>query len=180
MVKIEQLSFKPFLSETEILEKIKTLSAEIEKKFQNKNPLFICVLKGSFTFASELLRSFEFEYEMAFVRVKSYDGTQSANEVKEFYGLESNLKNRHIVILEDIVETGYTTNYLINKIIIDEPASIEIAAMLFKPNKLQFKALPVKHVCFEISDEFVVGFGLDYNEKGRNLRSIYQLASAID
>lgn len=175
MVEIDNLKFKPFLSEEKILEKIQGLSPGILKKYKGKNPLFICVLKGSFTFTNELLRNFDFEYEIAFVRIKSYDGTQSASEVKEFYGLDSKLNNRHVVILEDIVETGFTTNYLIGKIQHEQPASIEIATMLFKPNRLKFPDLPIGHVAFEISDEFVVGFGLDYNEKGRGLRSIYQL-----
>jgi hypoxanthine phosphoribosyltransferase len=178
MITIENLSFQLFLSEKDILEKIQSLSKQIEEKYQDKNPLFICVLKGGFMFSSELLRNFNFDYELAFVRVKSYDGTQSANEIKEFYGLESNLENRHVVILEDIVETGFTTHYLISKINTEKPASVAITTMLYKPNKLEFKALPIEHVCFEIADEFVVGFGLDYNEKGRNLRSIYQLTSS--
>lgn len=175
MIEIDNLKFKPFLREEKILEKIQLLSSDILKKYHGKNPLFICVLKGSFTFTNELLRNLDFEYEIAFVRVKSYDGTQSANEVKEFYGLDSKLSDRHIVILEDIVETGFTTNYLIGKIQQEEPAAVEIATMLFKPNKLKFPNLPIGHVAFEISDEFVVGFGLDYNEMGRSLRSIYQL-----
>lgn len=175
MLKIGDLTFKPFLEEAEILEKISALSRKIETDYRGKSPLFICVLKGSFAFAAELLRNFDFDYELSFVRVKSYDGTQSANEVKEFYGLDSNLNDRHVVILEDIVETGFTTNYLIGKIEKENPASIEIATMLFKPNLLKFKTLPVKYVSIEIADEFVVGFGLDYKEKGRNLRGIYQL-----
>lgn len=179
MIKINDLTFKPFLSETRILEQIKSLSQKIEKDYRDKAPLLICVLKGSFMFTSEVVRNFDFDYEIAFVRVKSYDGTKSASEVKEFYGLDSDLKDRHIIILEDIVETGFTTHYLIGKMESEKPASIEIATLLFKPKQLKYSDLPIKYVGFDISNEFVVGFGLDYNEKGRNLRDIYQLNSDL-
>lgn len=173
---IEGLTFKPFLSEEDILEKIKHLASAIREKYAKQNPIFLCVLNGSFYFTAELLKHCTFEYEISFVRVKSYDGIHSSNEIKEFIGLEHDIENRHIVIVEDIVESGLTTNYLITKLADKHPASVSIATLLFKPNKLKHASLPIHFVGFTISDEFVIGFGLDINGKARQLRSIYQLA----
>ncbi|MCT4622622.1 MAG: hypoxanthine phosphoribosyltransferase [Schleiferiaceae bacterium] len=173
-ITISELRFKPFLSESRILAEISNLSDVIDSHYRDQNPIFLCVLNGSFTFTSEILRHLDFPYETAFVIVKSYDGTTSSNTIKEFIGLTSSVKDRHVIICEDIVESGLTTNYLIGKLKDQEPKSIMIATLLFKPNQLKYSDLPIKYVGFEISDEFVVGFGLDYNEKGRNLRSIYQ------
>jgi len=172
---IDDLTFKPFLSEAEILARISQLANEISKEYIDKNPIFICVLNGSFFFAAELLRCFSFDYEISFVRVKSYDGVNSSNAIKEFFGLDCSAENSHVVILEDIVESGLTTHYLINKLQANGPISVSIATLLFKPNQLKHAELPIKHVGFKISHEFVIGFGLDYNGKARNLRDIYQL-----
>ena len=149
----------------------------IAETYRHKNPIFLCVLNGSFYFTAELLKHSRYDYEISFVRVKSYDGLHSAQEIKEFIGLEHDIENRHIVIVEDIVESGLTTNYLLSKLKEKNPASVSIAALLFKPNKLVHPELPVDFVGFSISDEFVIGFGLDLNNKARNLRAIYQLAS---
>ncbi len=148
----------------------------IAETYRHKYPIFLCVLNGSFYFTAELLKHWLYDYELSFVRVKSYDGLHSAKEVKEFIGLEHDIENRHIVIVEDIVESGLTTNYLISKLRENNPASISIAALLFKPNKLVHPELPVDFVGFSISDEFVIGFGLDLNNKARSLRAIYQLS----
>ena len=149
----------------------------IAETYRHKNPIFLCVLNGSFYFTAELLKHSLYDYELSFVRVKSYDGLHSAREVKEFIGLEHDIENRHIVIVEDIVESGLTTHYLLSKLKEKNPAFVSIAALLFKPNKLVHPELPVDFVGFSISDEFVIGFGLDLNNKARNLRAIYQLAS---
>ena len=174
-IKIDELTFKPFLTETEILAKIADLAAQISETYRHKNPIFLCVLNGSFFFTAELLRCFTFDYEIAFVRVKSYDGVHSANEIKEFYGIDCDISNRHVLIVEDIVESGLTTHYLTDKLHAEQPASVAIAALLFKPAQLTYRKLPIAFVGFEITNEFVIGFGLDYNGKARNLRGIYQL-----
>ena len=173
-VTIDGLTFKPFLKENEILERTRLISIEIAKKFKDQNPVFLCVLNGSFFFTAELLKHFKFDYEIAFVRVKSYDGLSSSNEIKEFIGLDFEINDRPIVILEDIVESGLTTNYLIRKMESERPKSISIATLLYKPNKMKYKNLPIDYVGFEITDEFVIGFGLDYNGQARGLREIYQ------
>ncbi len=174
-LKIDNLSFTPFLLEDEIIKRISEVAQRILDEYQYKNPLFLCVLNGGFFFAAELLRNLSFDYEISFVRLKSYDGTHSSNEIKEFYGIDCDISERHIIILEDIVETGLTTNYLIEKLTDQNPASIIISTLLYKPNQLKYPKLPIKHIAFEISDAFVIGFGLDYNGKARNLRDIYQL-----
>ncbi len=174
-IEIDGLRFKPFLSEKEILERIESMAEELAVLYRQRNPIFLCVLNGSFFFTAELLKHSLYDYEISFVRVKSYDGLHSAQEIKEFIGLEHDIENRHIIIVEDIVESGLTTNYLIIKLEEMNPASITIATLLFKPNKLVHKNLPVDFVGFTISDEFVIGFGLDLNNKARNLRAIYQL-----
>ena len=174
-ITIEGLQFKLFLSEKEILNRIEELAREIASKYQHDNPIFLCVLNGSFYFTAELLKHSLYDYEISFVRVKSYDGLHSARAIKEFIGLDHTIENRHIIIVEDIVESGLTTNYLVSKLEQQHPASITIATLLFKPNKLIHDNLPVDYVGFSISDEFVIGFGLDLNNKARNLRSIYQL-----
>lgn len=174
-ITIDGLNFRPFLSEDEILKRIEEMAHTIAEVYSFKNPIFLCVLNGGFYFTAELLKHTHFDYEISFVRVKSYDGLHSAQEIKEFIGLEHDIKNRHIVIVEDIVESGLTTNYLIAKLKEQNPASVSIATLLFKPNKLVHPELPVDFVGFSISDEFVIGFGLDLNNKARNLRAIYQL-----
>lgn len=174
-VTVENKKFKLFLSEINIQKRIEKLASEIESKYCEKNPIFLCVLNGSFYFTADLLKHFSFPYEISFVRVKSYDGMHSSNNVKEFIGLQQNVDNRHIVIIEDIVESGLTTHYLLNKLEDLHPASLSIATLLYKPTQLRYPNLPVDYIGFEISEEFVIGYGLDLNEKARGLRSIYQL-----
>jgi len=174
-VTIDKLVFKPFLSESVIEERIAQLAKVINADYQGLNPIFLSVLNGSFFFTAELLKHCNFDYEISFVKVKSYDGTSSTNKVKQLFGLDAPVQNRHVVILEDIVESGLTTNFLIEQLKVQQPASVNISTLLCKPNKLHFKALPVKYVGFNIENEFVIGYGLDYNQKARNLRSIYQL-----
>lgn len=176
-ISIEDLSFQPFISEADILDKTRDISQRVSAKYKDKNPIFLCVLNGSFYFTAELLKHCLFDYEISFVRVKSYDGIHSSAEIKEFIGLEGEIENRHIVIVEDIVESGLTTNYLVQKLKELNPESISIATLLFKPEQLVHQGLPIDFVGFRISHEFVVGFGLDYNGKGRNLRAIYQLVT---
>lgn len=177
-ITLDGLHFTLFLSESVILKRIEEMAKAIANTYASKNPIFLCVLNGSFYFTAELLKHMHYDYEISFVRVKSYDGLHSAQEIKEFIGLEHAIENRHIVIVEDIVESGLTTNYLITKLKEQNPASISIATLLFKPNKLVHPELPVDFVGFSISDEFVIGFGLDLNNKARNLRAIYQLSEA--
>ena len=174
VITVDKLKFKLFINEPDILSRIEGLSEKLTFDYKDQNPVFLCVLNGSFFFTAELLKHFKFDYEIAFVRVKSYDGLSSSNEIKEFIGLDFEINDRPIVILEDIVESGLTTNYLIRKMESERPKSISIATLLYKPNKMKYKNLPIDYVGFEITDEFVIGFGLDYNGQARGLREIYQ------
>ncbi len=174
-ITVDGLTFVPYLDEQKILNRIKNIAQSLSAEYEAANPIFLCVLNGSFFFSAELLRELNFAYEISFVRVKSYDGVHSANEVKEFIGLNHAIEGRHIIILEDIVESGLTTHYLLDKLNAQGPTSIAICTLLYKPQLLKYQDLPVKFVGFEIDDAFVIGFGLDYNDKCRNLRAIYQL-----
>ena len=174
-VQFDGYRFSLLLSEKTILKRIEELSREIEARYNGSDTVFICVLNGGFTFSAELMRNIQMDYELKFVKVKSYDGIRSSDTIKEILKIDSNLEGRRVVILEDIVETGLTTHYLINRIRERNPDSVAIATLLYKPGQVNYPDLPIEHIGFEINKEFVIGFGLDINEKARNLRSIYKL-----
>lgn len=162
--------------EATLQSRIAEMGAALNASLKGKNPLFISVLNGAFVFAADLIRHFEGDCEIAFVRLASYSGTQSSGQVKTVVGLDHKLKDRHLVVVEDIVDTGRTLHYFLEELRAQEPASIQTVALLRKPDALQFD-LPVEQVGFDIGDRFVVGYGLDYNGLGRNLPEIYCLAS---
>lgn len=170
------LTFEPFINETEIAAKVNELGKQIRNDFDGKRPLFVSVLNGAFVFAADLVRAAGIESEVAFVRLASYEGIQSTGQVSTVLGLDFEVKNRHVIVVEDIVDSGRTLHHFISELKNLEPASISLAVLLFKPEALQH---PVKidYLGFEIPDKFVVGYGLDYNGLCRNLRSIYQLSS---
>lgn len=141
---------------------------------QKETPLFLGVLNGAFMFISELLQKIEFACEVSFVKLSSYQGTSSTGTVTELIGLKDNIKGRHIIIVEDIVDTGESVSHLMNSLVGHQPASIEIATMLFKPNAY-LKEFTIKYPAMKIPNDFIVGFGLDYNQLGRNLRDIYKI-----
>lgn len=166
--------FSLFLSENEILKGIKNIAADISRDLKDKNPLFICVLNGAFMFTSDLLKLFEFPCELCFIRLKSYEGIKTGGVVKEIYGLTEDVENRHVVILEDIVDTGHTMYYLKENLNKKSPASLRIATLLFKPKALQLAVRP-DYIAIEIPNDFIVGYGLDYNGYGRNFKNIYKI-----
>jgi hypoxanthine phosphoribosyltransferase len=168
-IQIHDKTFRPFLSAEEIAGRIKALAAETAPQLAGKRPLFIVVLKGAFVFAADLLRQLPFEAEVAFVQLHSYAGTTSTGTVKTVVGLPNTLADRHVVLIEDIVDTGRTIDYLLREAALQKPASIHIATFLFKPAALQFPTATPHFVAFEIPNHFVVGYGLDYNGLGRNL-----------
>lgn len=170
------LTFEPFISEAEIAAKVEALGSQIRQQYEGKHPLFIGVLNGAFVFAADLVRAAGIECEVAFVRLASYEGTASSGKVSTVIGLDFEVKNRHVIVVEDIVDSGRTLHHFIAELQKLQPASVALAALLYKPAALQF---PVKidYLGFEIPDKFVVGYGLDYNGRCRNLPSIYQLKS---
>jgi len=177
MIIIKDRKFTPFIEKKALEERIAAVGQKISQDYQDKNPLFVVVLSGAFMFAAELLKNVETPCEITFVRVSSYSKTESAGELTEVLGLKESIHNRHVIIVEDIVDTGLTMNKLLFQLSIQRPASIQVATMLFKPTALK-TPLSVKYVGFEIENRFVVGYGLDYDGYGRNLGEVYVLANS--
>jgi len=173
-VQIKDKRFKLFISEEDIHDSINRIADQLSEEYRDKDPLFICILTGAFMFASEIVKRFNWDCEITFVRLKSYEGTQRKEEVKELQGFVEKIEGRNVIILEDIIESGATMAHLLEKIKKQNPASVRIASLFFKPGALR-KNLQPDYVGFEIGNDFIVGFGLDYKGYGRNLRQIYRL-----
>ena len=173
-IQIKDKQFELFISEETILKEIQRLADELNKELRNKDPLFICVLNGAFMFASDLIKRLDFPCEVTFIRLKSYDGINTEGQVKEIHGLIESVTGRNVVIVEDIVDTGHTIYQLIQNISKDHPASLRIATLLFKPKALKLDVFP-DYVAIEIPPDFIVGYGLDYDGHGRNLKDIYKI-----
>lgn len=174
IIRIHDKSFIPYLSYTEISDKVKEVAQQIGKEYEGKKPLFIPILNGSFMFAADLFKFIKIEAEICFIKLASYKGTRSSGQVITAIGLDTDLSGRHIIILEDIIDTGKTLNQFLPQVFNQQPASVKIAVLLHKPTATVF---PVKidFSCFTIPNKFVVGYGLDYNGLGRNLAQLYQL-----
>ncbi len=174
LIKANDLVFETFISAQQISERIKILGKQIESRNQDKKPLFIGVLNGAFMFTADLVRACDLECEIAFVRLSSYQGTQSMGKIETVYGLEMSIEGRHIIVVEDIVDSGRTLNYFLDFLKKQNPLSVELASLLLKPDALKF-SVKIDYLGFEIADKFVIGYGLDYDGLGRNLEDIYQL-----
>jgi hypoxanthine phosphoribosyltransferase len=174
-VQVHDKVFKPFISREQIQQRVKELGAGIDKDYAGLNPIFISVLNGSFIFAADLFRCITVDAEISFIKLASYKGTSSTGHVVTAIGMEERLEGRHVIILEDIVDTGKTLSAFIPEIMQRHPASLKIAAFLTKPEALQHD-VHTDYVGFEIPNNFVVGYGLDYDGLGRNLPELYTLA----
>ncbi len=172
---IKDHTFGLFIPEKEIQEAVARLADRLNHDFRHLNPLFIGVLNGAFMFAADLLRNIHIPSELTFIKVKSYTGTQSTGTVNTLLGLDHPIQDRHLIIVEDIIDTGLTVQHLQEKLKQEKPASIHIATLLLKPEAL-LTPLSLTYVGFEIPNEFVVGYGLDYDGQGRNLRDIYKVS----
>jgi hypoxanthine phosphoribosyltransferase len=175
VIQINDKSFEVFIRENELQEKIKTLAARINDEYQGKEVIFIAILNGAFMFAADLLKSITLPCEISFVKVSSYHGGMSTTgRVDELIGLNASIENKEVIILEDIVDTGITIDKIITLLKAESPASVKVCTLLYKPDAFKGKKAP-ELVGITIPNKFVVGYGLDYDEKGRNLREIYQL-----
>lgn len=174
-VRVHDKTFRPFIDRETIQKRVGELGKEIDRDLHGKVPLFIAILNGSFVFASDLFRSLTIEAEISFIKLASYKGTTSTGSVITAIGMDENLKDRHVIILEDIIDTGKTLHAFLPEIMDRDPASLKIATFLSKPDALKH---PVKadYVGFEVPNKFVLGYGLDYDGLGRNLPELYELA----
>jgi hypoxanthine phosphoribosyltransferase len=175
-IQLHDKLFIPYLSESEILVAVDSLADRINTDYEGKELIFLSVLNGAFMFTSDLMKRITLPCEISFMKVSSYAGTVTTGRVDELIGLTGTVKDRHVVIIEDIVDTGITIDKVIKLLSIQEPASIEVCATLFK--KEAYRGIhPPKYYGFEIPNKFVVGYGLDYDQHGRNLSAIYQVKS---
>jgi hypoxanthine phosphoribosyltransferase len=166
--------FVPYISHSEIQQRITELAGQISSEYAGKHPLFIGILNGSFIFAADLYKKISIPSTISFIKLISYKGTTSTGTVITSIGLEEDLLDRHIIIVEDIVDTGKTMSEFIPTLQKMQPASIRICTLLQKPEALKHE-LQVDYIGFEIPDKFVVGYGLDYDGYGRNCEDIYQI-----
>lgn len=173
-IEIAGKQFEIYISDEEIQNRIKQTANAINADYKGKTPLFISVLNGAFMFTSDLLKQIDLPCEVHFVKLSSYEGTSSTGDVKQLVGLNVDIKNREVIILEDIVDTGLTMSMLLKQIQALEPNSVAICSLLVKPEALQEK-VAVTYCCFEIPEKFVIGYGLDLDGLGRNLPHIYQI-----
>lgn len=175
MIQVHDKSFKLFIDKDAIHDRILALGKQISEDYKDLNPLFLGILNGSFIFASDLFRSIDIAAEISFIKLASYRGTSSTGNVVTAIGMEENLSGRHIIIVEDILDTGKTLSSFMPELEQRQPASVTIACFLSKPDALQYD-VKAHYVGFEIPNNFVVGYGLDYNGYGRNYPDLYTLA----
>lgn len=175
-VQLHDKTFRPFIPQAEIESSIRSLAGKINADYKDSQvvPLFICVLNGAMMFTSELMKYLDFPLELTALRVSSYNGTKTSGTVKELLGLSTDVKGRDVVLCEDIVDTGITIAAVRKTILEQGAASVKICTMLLKPEVFNGSA-PLDYVGKEIPNDFIVGYGLDYDELGRNLKDIYVL-----
>lgn len=171
-IKVRDREFAVSIPEEKLKARVAEVAAQISHDLEGKRPLFLAVLNGSFVFAADLLRGIETPCEISFVRMASYEGTSSTGAVKQLIGLKEDIKDRTVVIVEDIIDSGLTMVHLLELLKEKQPADIKIAVLLVKPGNLKVE-LDIPYCCFEIPNDFIVGYGLDYDGEGRNLPSIY-------
>lgn len=164
------------MSETEIKARVKELAQQISKDMEGKNPLFLGVLNGAFIFAADLMREMTIPCEISFVKLASYQGTMSTGTIKEIMGINEDISGRTVIILEDIVETGLTIKQMIESLGTRGPASVHVCTLFFKPERLK-ENLDIEYVAFRIPNDFILGYGLDYDQQGRGLKDLYTLVA---
>ena len=174
IVQIKDKRFKTFISEDEIQQRVKAVADKINHDMEGKKPPLLAVLNGSFVFAADLMRHITIPCEISFVKLASYEGTVSTGKVVEVMGLNEDITGRDVIIVEDIVDTGKTMERMLDTLGTRNPNSLHICTLLLKPEKLKIP-LNIEYAAMEIPNDFIVGYGLDYDQEGRNLRDIYTL-----
>lgn len=171
---VKDKKFKLFISQSAINQRIAEISQRLVEDYKGKKPLFITILNGAFIFAADLIRQIDIESEITFVKFTSYASMESSGKVDQIIGFNDDIFQRHIVLIEDIVDTGLTMSEIMHELRRFRPSSLEVVSLLMKPDALKMP-LDIKYVGFEIENKFVVGYGLDYDGYGRNLQDIYIL-----
>ncbi|MDA3819419.1 MAG: hypoxanthine phosphoribosyltransferase [Candidatus Delongbacteria bacterium] len=173
-IQILDKSFKIYLTEKDITNRVAELAHQINVTHKGEEIVVVGILNGCFMFASDLFKQLDLQCRISFLKLASYQGTQSTGKIRQLIGLNEDIKEKTVIILEDIIDTGITMEHIINQLNAYNPSDIKIATLLFKPEAFQ-KDFPIDYTGFEIPDKFIVGYGLDYNGLGRNLRQIYQI-----
>jgi hypoxanthine phosphoribosyltransferase len=174
VIQVNGKKFQPYLTAEEIDKQIKRIGAEINRDYKDKRPLFVAILNGSFMFASDLFKELDIQAEICFIKLASHKGTRSTGHVITSIGLDESLKDRDVVIIEDIVDTGKTLSEFLPQLMDHRPASLKIAALLHKPDAM-VHPLKIDYLGFSVPNKFLLGYGLDFDGLGRNIREIYQL-----
>lgn len=175
-IQVRDREFTVSIPEAAILQRVAQVAEQINRDLKGENPLFLAVLNGSFMFAADLLRGISIPCEISFVRMASYEGTSSTGKVKELLGLKEDISGRTIVVVEDIIDSGLTMEHLLQTLQQKGPKQVKVASLLVKPGNLKVD-LDIPYCCFEIPNDFIVGYGLDYDGYGRNLRDIYTVVA---
>ena len=174
VIQVLDKKFQPYIKAQQIQEQVGKLAQQINIDYAGKCPLFIAILNGSFMFAADLFKELTIDAEICFIKLASYKGTKSTGNVITSIGLDESLKNRHVIVVEDIVDTGKTLYEFLPQLLNQQPSSLKIAALLHKPEALAFP-LTIDYLGFNVPNKFLLGYGLDYDGLGRNLKEIYQL-----
>lgn len=171
---IDKKEFGLSIEHDQIQKRVRLIGTQINVAYEKQVPVFIGILNGSFMFMSDLMKEIDIAAEVCFIKLSSYEGENRKEKVQEIIGLCVDIKEREVILVEDIVDTGSTLRFLLDRLQEEEPASISICTLLLKPKKLQHQFKNIAYVGFEIPDDYVVGYGMDYNGLGRNLKDIYK------
>lgn len=172
IIKVHDRNFEPFILAKQIEARVSAIAQEITQEYEGKNPLFLAVLNGAFILAADLFRKINFQSEISFAKISSYSGTSTTENIKQLIGFSEAIAGRHIIIIEDIIDTGLSMQHVLKQVHNQNPASVKVLTLLFKPKSLKVAITP-DYVGFEIEPKFVLGYGLDYDGLGRNLPDIY-------
>lgn len=171
-IKVKDKEFRVSIPEAEILKQVARVASEINRDYAGQEPVFLAVLNGSFIFAADLMREVTIPCEISFVKLASYQGVQSTGEIREVIGLNVDIKDRPVIIIEDIIDTGLTMVHMLDTLRQYHPKSVDICTLLVKPDKLKVQ-MDIRYCCLQIPNDFILGYGLDYDQQGRNTRDIY-------